>query len=368
MINLRIAYFITPHGYGHAARACAIMNALAEISRGVIFDIYTLVPEWFFTDSLNCQFQYHSETTDIGLIQKDPLHENIPATLAALESYIGLFNVNSKRLANQLNQQGDLCVLCDIAILGIASGKIASIPSVLIGNFSWDWIYRPFCEEISEFCFYSSFFEEWKNQASYIVGTRPVCDPNTSTHLNVMPVARRPKGRPDSIRKALNIPLSQKIVLITMGGIASSHRAMDYLQGRPDILFMIPGEGKEVRHENNIISLPNRSSYYHPDLLFSSDAVIGKAGYSTVAEAYQAGIPYGCVARENFRESPILMDFIKTNLFGLEITDAEFQQGSWLEKLDSLLLHPKRLEAVENGAEQVADWINNSIIRNHPLA
>ena len=36
----RIAFFISPHGFGHAARAASVMEALAEIESSIQFDIY----------------------------------------------------------------------------------------------------------------------------------------------------------------------------------------------------------------------------------------------------------------------------------------------------------------------------------------
>ena len=37
---MRIAYFVTPHGFGHAARAAAVMVALQEIDLTIQFDIF----------------------------------------------------------------------------------------------------------------------------------------------------------------------------------------------------------------------------------------------------------------------------------------------------------------------------------------
>ena len=49
----RIAVFISPHGYGHASRAAAVMAALADLDAAVEFEIFTTVPPWFFRDSLS---------------------------------------------------------------------------------------------------------------------------------------------------------------------------------------------------------------------------------------------------------------------------------------------------------------------------
>ena len=48
----RLAYFVSPHGFGHAARACAVMQAMRAVWPRVVFEVFTLVPEWFFAESL----------------------------------------------------------------------------------------------------------------------------------------------------------------------------------------------------------------------------------------------------------------------------------------------------------------------------
>ena len=68
-----IAYFISPHGYGHAARAAGVMEAVHELNPSIRFEIFTKVPSWFFDDSSSGNFGYHSLLTDIGLVQRTPL-------------------------------------------------------------------------------------------------------------------------------------------------------------------------------------------------------------------------------------------------------------------------------------------------------
>ncbi len=77
----RIAYFISPHGYGHAARASAVMEELYGIDPEIEFDIFTKVPQWFFEDSLSGGFEYYSVLTDIGLVQRTPLKVDLSETL-----------------------------------------------------------------------------------------------------------------------------------------------------------------------------------------------------------------------------------------------------------------------------------------------
>ena len=74
-----IACFVSPHGFGHAARACAVIEALSRSRPAFRFHIFTTVPRWFFAESLSGCFEYHLCCTDIGLVQVSPLEEDLEA-------------------------------------------------------------------------------------------------------------------------------------------------------------------------------------------------------------------------------------------------------------------------------------------------
>ena len=147
----RMAWFISPHGKGHASRSSAIMAALTRLDPMFHFDIYTLVPKTFFEDSYVGKFTYYSFESDIGLVQRSPLEEDLDATLRALENIIPLDPVIVHSLARDLRKSRTECVVCDIAPIGIAAAKSAGIQSVLIENFRWDWIYDGYIDSHPRF-------------------------------------------------------------------------------------------------------------------------------------------------------------------------------------------------------------------------
>ena len=73
----RIAYFISPHGFGHAARAASVMEAIHAINPLIGFEIYTATPSWFFQDNLDGFLNYHHLIADLGLVQKTPFEEDL---------------------------------------------------------------------------------------------------------------------------------------------------------------------------------------------------------------------------------------------------------------------------------------------------
>jgi UDP-N-acetylglucosamine:LPS N-acetylglucosamine transferase len=90
----------------------------------------------------------------------------------------------------------------------------------------------------------------------------------------------------------------------------------------------------------------------------AADAVVGKAGYSTISEIYQAGVPFGYVPRSNFRETDKLVAFIEKEMKGLCINDEDFQAGNWLGKVSQLLNFPRTQRHHRNGSHQVAGFID----------
>ena len=63
----------------------------------------------------------------------------------------------------------------------------------------------------------------------------------------------------------------------------------------------------------NLVYLPMNTRIPFPDLVYAATAVIGKAGYGTIAEAWGMQKPFFGVYRKNFRESSVLRDFGKRN-------------------------------------------------------
>ena len=67
-----IACFISPHGFGHATRAIAVIEALQLIRAHVHAHIFTTVPRSLFAQTLT-SFTYHPVVVDVGLVQSSAL-------------------------------------------------------------------------------------------------------------------------------------------------------------------------------------------------------------------------------------------------------------------------------------------------------
>jgi UDP:flavonoid glycosyltransferase YjiC (YdhE family) len=356
-----VAVFITPHGYGHAARTVAVMTALHQHLPTVHFHIYTKVPNWFFKESLDGCFTYHSLLTDIGVIQDSPMQEDLPATVAALEDFLPFQSEKIGRLADELTDLGCSLALCDISPLGIETARLAGIPSILEENFTWDWIYAGYLPKEPRLAEFLPYLRSIFESADYHIQTSPACLPTPTANRVIPPVGRSPKQSRAAMRDNLRVGEHEPLVLVTMGGIKETFSGLEALEDTvgDDIRLVIPGGSRTVERKGRLILLPHHSDFYHPDLVHASDAVVGKVGYSTLAEVYWAGIPFGYIPRPDFRETPYLVNFIQSEMRGFEIPPEEFESGAWVARVPQLLSLDHIQRQGKNGASLAAEFIMN---------
>ena len=354
MAPARVGFCITAHGYGHAARAAAVMEGLAREAE-VHPVIVTQVPEWFFRRSLSCPFTHIPLQTDVGLVQASALREDMEASLGQLQEFYPPGQERIDHLAGAF--VGCALVVCDIAPAGILAAKANRIPSVLIENFTWDWIYRGYLPQLPALEEVAEYIHDLYQEADYRIQAEPVCE-QTPCDLRVDPVARPLRTGRLEVRQQLGLEENTRLVLVTMGGVGNGGISPDKLARQPDLYFIVPGLEQRGALPENVFPLPADSDLYHPDLVGASDAVIGKVGYSTLAEVFHANVPFGYIGRPSFPESAPLIRFIEENMTGLEIEAAEFAGAGWLDSLPQLLAMECAKVKRENGADRCGRYLN----------
>jgi len=306
-------------------------------------------------------FSYHPELTDIGLVQTSSLHFNLEKTLDALENFLPFDENRLAVLAGQICEADCHLVISDISPLGIAVAEHAGLSSVLVENFTWDWIYEAYLGNDARFKKHIDMLGYFFSKSSHRIQAAPVCAPGEG-QLFTPPISRLPATDPRRIREKLGINDRDKMVLITMGGISETLPFADHLAKiQANICFVVPGTSMKLpvdgeKHQN-VIFLPQNSSFYHPDLVNAADAVVGKVGYSTLAEVYHAGVPYGFITRSDFRESDVFESYIQSDMQGMKIDEREFSSGAWLKQLSELLALPKQSKNGPNGGDIAAEYI-----------
>lgn len=352
---MEYAFFISPHGFGHASRCLAVMEALRDIDRKAFFHLFTTVPEWFFIPSLARGFRYHPLACDVGFVQADPFSIDFTATHEALAAQLPFRPEVIDAVASQL--AGCSLAVSDIAPLGIHAAVEARIPSVLVENFTWDRIYEYFLPR-------APFLDKWRSLlarsfslADYRIQTEPLCFFQKGADLVVGPISRHPMVDRDQVREMLAVAEGRRIVLVSFGGFSWLLPDIEDAAARfQDIVFVVPAERELLLRRGNIIFLPRQSEISHVDIVRLADVLVCKAGYSTLAEGYCAGVPVAAVLREDYPETPALAAFVEREMGGICLPPASMQDGSWLGAIPQLL-EQDRSPARESAAGEVARFL-----------
>ena len=331
-----LAVVVSAHGFGHAARSSAIIEALWQRRPDLRFEIFTTVPRWFFAQSLTAPFSLRRCTTDVGLVQRTPLEEDLGATADRLDRLLDPERGSVDRLAERIGRLGCRIVVADIAPLGIAAAHRLGLPSVLVENFGWDWIYDGYGGLEPRLAAHGATLAALSATADLHVQTEPACRPLAAAAA-VPPVARQRRAAPAAVRRSLGIPDDARLVVLTMGGVGWSYRGLAAAERHRCAWFAVPGGAERPQRRGRVLLLPFHSELYHPDLVQAADVVVGKLGYSTVAEVYQARAAMAFISRPRFRESEVLAEFVRRTAPSLEITEAAFSDGIWLDAVDELL-------------------------------
>jgi hypothetical protein len=347
---MRIACFVTPHGFGHAARAAAVIEAVGERRSDASFEIITTVPEWFFEQSLTVPFTLRRLACDVGLVQIDPLHEDPLRTVAELDRFWTELRDVAEELVESWADDLPCLVLSDISPLGLEAARQSGVPSILVENFTWDWIYAAYVDEAPALGLFAERYARLAETADLHLQCEPWCRPVAGA-ATVAPVSRESSLSRLETRRMLGLGSDERpLVLLTMGGMGWGRKT-----SLPDVgcVFVTLGGVQEYSRRSDLVRLPDRSPVYPPDLVRAADAVVGKLGYSTVAECFRAGTPMGYVRRPRFPESPVLESFLLRRVPAVLIRDGELSGTS----LNRLLGRARREPVAANGANEIAGYL-----------
>lgn len=350
-----LAVFVSPHGFGHAARASAVMQALHRRT-GARFELFASSPRWFFDESVEGLYRHHQVVTDVGFVQTSALSFDPAETVRGVRAMVPFDEDLVAGLALEVRRSGCAAVLCDVAPLGIAVAERAGLPSVLVESFTWPWLYEPLLAASPELGPLSAELDAWIGRATLHLLAEPYCHADPRAHGTVLPVSRLPRLSREEARSKLGVGTRQPLVVVTTGGYSEEMPFLDRLAAVEGVTFIVTGCPKS-ESRGNLRLFDNATRLYMPHLVRAADAVIAKLGYGTVAEVWREGRPLAWVTRADFRETPPLRDWVAARLPGFEIPGADFAAGGWIERIRELVGTPPPPPQARGGADQVVDAI-----------
>jgi len=358
---VRIAYYVTGHGYGHATRSTAVMNALLERQPDLKLHIRSQAPAWVFQTSVSGPFQHEAVVLDAGMVEQDLLAQDAPATLArCLEIARRAPELVAAEVALLREQRID-CVVSDIPPLASAIAHEAGVPAVAVANFSWDFIYQPFVQDLPEFAPIIDQLRDWYSTTDLLLRLPWSHEMDAFPNQQPIPlVSRRPTSPRESIRQELardGVSLEPPLVLLggRFPGLSPDLLRQVLDSGKFTLLaFADPGVGESR-------SFKLLGAEWQPrfvDVLHACDAVVSKLGYGIAAECVACGTRILYPPRERFAEHPIIESDLPNHVPTQRIERSEFESGQWVEPLETLLARPRTaITTPTNGAEIAAHHI-----------
>ena len=348
-----LAFFVTGHGFGHATRACALIDRLpAEVQ----VTLYTPAPEWLFSLSLLRPFRYVFCDIDVGTVQHDALTSDAGQTLRRFSELWADRHRLAGQWADVLREAGTTAALIDIAPIAMEAAFAAGIPSAAITNFTWDWIYRPFIEERPEYAHLLPEIElaHRRTEALFCLplhgemrGFRRIIP---TGHL-----VRPPRHASAETRARLGMNGNRTHVLVSFGGFGERRFPMDALAELSGFSFHLM-QSLEGSLPGNF-TVHEGTDLFHPDLVHAADVVLGKLGYGLVSECLSAGTPMVYVPRAGFPEHDVFVDELPAQLPVFPLAVEDFLSGRWQPALHAAA--EADAEPAENihGASEILAWL-----------
>ncbi len=335
---VKIRYYISGHGLGHASRSCQVINTLRRRHPKIAVEVVSTAPGWFFTGFLDQTVPVRALSLDFGVLQQDSLVMREEETLKAYRSFLPERNRRIEHEAASLRQDGVSLVAADIPAAAFAAAERAGLFSVGISNFTWDWIYQGLAEKHPGYDDVLGSLAADYNKSDLLLRLPFHGGAGSARQVEDTPlVARVSPLSQGEIRRMLGIGETQRVGLISFGGFGL--RAFDFsnLDQLKDWVFLT--EARLDSAAPNVRTIPaGRFSY--PDLVKAADVVITKPGYGIISECIANGTAALYTRRGDFREQALLIKGLKRFGRGREIDNDSLRNGRWGEALETLIGQP----------------------------
>jgi L-arabinokinase len=365
-----VVFYVSGHGFGHASRDIEVINALLDAAPGVRVEVRTSAPRWLFDLTVRGEFGYEGVECDVGVVQHDSLRPDLPATVRAAERFYCDLDGLVRREASALRAVGAALVVSDMPPLAFEAAARAGIPSVGLGNFTWDWIYAEYVNQLGEAGWLPGRIREAHALALEAIRLPMHGGFGGFRHIVDVPlVARRSRRDRPSVREALGAEDGCPMVLSSFGGVGLETLDLGRLAGRGAVACFTtatPGATREAGAAGIVTTAPDgvhvideralyARGYRYEDVVLAADVVVTKPGYGIIAECIANGTPLLYTSRGRFAEYDVLVREMPRFLRCAFIDHDDLLGGTWEPHVERVLAQPAPPERPRvDGAEVAA--------------
>lgn len=341
---------ITGHGFGHVAQTAPVLNQLHQLMPGMRITVRSTVPLAHLRSRIHAPFRHLPSEGDIGMAMSSALDVRVEESRAAYRAFHADWEARVAAEARLLRELGADLVYSNVGYLPLAGAQRAGIPNVALCSLNWFDIYRHYC---GEDWIAAQIRGCYANADAFLRATPGMAMNYLPSLVPLAPIAALGENRRDELNRLLRLAQEERLVLVSMGGIAS--RLPVERWPRIEGVRWLVQSSWEVEHPDavEIESLPMNFG----DLLASSDALLCKPGYGSFAEAACSGVPVLYVERAGWPEAPALVEWLRSHGACREISRETLERGDLAGELETLWNMARPAPPQAAGAGQAADWL-----------
>jgi hypothetical protein len=345
-----IAFYISGHGFGHSARQIEVMRAIRARDPRIGLAVRTSAARWMFEAAAPKPFDFSHIEPDAGIVQIDSLHIDEAATIRSAAAFDATFDRRVEEEAQALRTLGADLVVGDVPPLAFAAAARAGVPSIMIANFTWDWIYGA--------------YDQFQRRAAQVI---PAI---ARAYAAAGEALRLPfHGGFGSVARVRDIPL---IARHSRRDPADTRRLLGLEPGRPVVLASFGAYGADLplgelerSRELSILAPPREApaGLRYEDLVAAADVVVTKPGYGIVSECIANGTAMLYTSRGRFIEYDLFVREMPRWLRCRFLPMDDLIAGRWTEAVRQVLADPDpperaRIDGAEVAARIVLDALH----------
>ncbi len=350
-----IVAYVSGHGYGHLTRLCEVLRALRLRDPAVPITVVGAVPPALVDRGIGGPVDLREVACDVGLVQKDALEIDEPATAARCRAFEATWDRRIAAEAAFLRERRARIVIADVPALAFAAAERAGARSFAHGNFSWDWIYRHL--SLRE----PSLADSAERAAAAYARADLLLELPFAGDLGAFPrrerigfVARRPVVDKDDARRRLGLD-GRPAVLLSFGGIGLPALLTGSARARRDPSFQWLDPSQVTTPRLDALGLS------YPDVVGAADVVVTKPGYGIVSDAIGARTRLVYTDRGDFPEYEVMVQEMPRYLPCAYVPRTALLDGAVSRAVHEVLARPMPEMPDVRGAARAAERLLGSM-------
>lgn len=358
-----VAYYITPHGFGHAVRSLEVIHRFLEIEPDYRVIPVSDIPEFLVEENVGRRLPMRRRRLDVGLVQLDSIRFDLDATLSSLERLYSKKSALIEEEIRFLKENGVEAVVCDIPFIPFPAAAECGIPATGIGNFTWDWIYTAYIAKELRWQTIISWIRECYRLCTLFLQLPMHGDCSVCPNIEHVPlIARHSTRDPGDVRRILGIPADRKAILVSFTTLDLSREAQKLIERIEDVLFYFR-RPLSLRFSN--ARCLDKWDLAYVDIVASMDAVLTKPGYGIVSDCLAQGIPMIYTDRGVFPEYEILVREMSRSLAVTYLPSEDLYAGRWEPSIRRIGCQVQSRTVVRtDGAEVCAEFISKQLTKH----